>query len=520
MRFKRLVAAMLAVAMVLTTGFINVSKADAKASKLKLSKKSVTIYIGESAEVKISGKNASKVKWKVTKGANTILIKKNKKKITILGFDAGKATITAKVGKKTLKVKVTVKEESANNDTTEYKFTPSEGTKVLTESLSRTASASATQSAAFAKDVTDFSFNVLREARKYSGEKKVLVSPDSISTALAMTVNGARGATKDELMNVLAPNVSLEDYNMYLSGMNDRLSADKELIYDVSDSIWIRDVDTLKISDQFLKTNYDYYNAEVFKAPFDDSTVKDMNSWVNANTRGMIPGIIDELKPENLTVLINTVAFEGQWSEPYESYRIGKDSFTNDDMTKTDVEYLHEQRSAYYKINDRLAFEKYYKGGAIKFVGILPKEGESIDEALKDMNGEAFVNGLSNPLYASVRTKLPKFKYDYSVELTDIMKNLGLSLSMSNYADFSGMVTPDSKDELKIGQILHKTHIELDENGTKAAAATAIIMNKATSVGPKEEEFVDIYLDRPFIYALVDSETNIPLFIGTIDSMK
>ncbi len=519
MRFKRIAALLLAVVMVLTTVIFSINKADAKSSKLKLSKKSITINIGDSAVIKISGKNASKVKWKVTKGADVILIKKNKKKITILGFKSGKATITAKVGKKTLKVKVTVKEESPNNSE-EYSFTPSEGTKELTASLSRTASASASQPETFAKDVTDFSFNVLRETRKYSGEKKVLVSPDSISTALAMTVNGAKGYTQKEMMDVLAPNVSLEDYNKYLSGMNDRLSADKNLIYDVSDSIWIKDVDTLKISDEFLKTNYDYYNAAVFKAAFDDSTVSDINSWVNANTRGMIPSIINELTPENLTVLINTVAFEGQWSDAYDTYQIGKGDFTNDDKSKSDVEYLYEGKQTYYKINERLAFDKYYKGGAIKFVGILPKEGESVDDALKDMNGESFVKGLSNPIYADVRTKLPKFKYDYSIEMTNVMKNLGFAVSMSNDADFSGMVAPESKDALKIGQILHKTHIELDENGTKAAAATAIVMNKATSVEPKPQDFVDIYLDRPFIYALVDSKTNIPLFIGTIDSFN
>ncbi|MCR4716498.1 MAG: serpin family protein, partial [Lachnospiraceae bacterium] len=475
-----------------------------------------------------SGKKAKNVKWSVTKGKKKIKIKAKGKKVIITGLRNGEAVVTAKLANKKLKLKVlvyTLLEDPSNEETTEdpedYSLELSAATKSLTANLTKSKVETSAASDAFAYDLTDFSLNTLRTIRSLGKSDKILISPDSISTAMAMVTNGADSTTKDELMSVLAPNLSLDDYNKYLAGLNNRLNADEDLIYQVSDSIWIKNTDDLIVSDDFLKTNYDYYNAEVYKSAFDENTVKDINGWVNAKTRHMIPEIIKRIDNENRMFLINTVAFEGKWAEQYSENAIKKYDFTNAANEKNKTEFLVGTEENYYKINDRLAFSKYYEGGAIKFVGILPNEGESVDQTLASMDGKAFVDGLRESKKADVYTRIPKFCYDYDVNLNETFAKLGLSESFSNSADFSKMTSPQSLETLKIGKVIHKTHIELDENGTKAAAATAVAMNKVTSIRPEvEKEQVYIYLDRPFVYALVDSKTNIPLFIGTVESLK
>ncbi|MBR4090031.1 MAG: proteinase inhibitor I4 serpin, partial [Mogibacterium sp.] len=154
-------------------------------------------------------------------------------------------------------------------------------------------------------------------------------------------------------------------------------------------------------------------------------------------------------------------------------------------------------------------------GRQIAFVGLLPPEGSSADKYLQGISGSDFVSAWNSRTVRLLDISVPEFKYDYDASMADPLRKMGMVSAFSTSADFSGMIYPDlSTPGIHIDDVIHKTHIELDKNGTKAAAATAVIM-KAGSV-MREEEAIEVHLDRPFVYALVDTKTGIPLFAGIL----
>ena len=179
----------------------------------------------------------------------------------------------------------------------------------------------------------------------------------------------------------------------------------------------------------------------------------------------------------------------------------------------------------YFELKEGKAFVKYYgasdaksQGSSIAFVGMLPPEGMSADDYLSSLDGKSFVEAFNNSKSAKVNLTLPKFKGDYDIALEEILKDMGIVTAFTNDADFSAMHDPTPETPaLCIDKVLHKTHIELDENGTKAAAATAVIMEKAGS--SPDETIQELRFDRPFAYAIVDVDSGMPLFIGEINSL-
>ena len=351
-------------------------------------------------------------------------------------------------------------------------------------------------------------------------EENMLISPMSISAALAMTANGADGETLKEMENVLGSGLTLDQINEYMAYyMNNLPDNEKEKVY-LSDSIWFKDKETFKVYDEFLEKNKKYYNAELYKAPFNDATVDDINGWVSDNTKGMIPGILDKgsLDPtaneEMLMMLINTLYFEADWQVPYEWAPKGE--FTDINGNKRTIERLGSKEREYFDLGDADAFKKPYAGGNYSFVGILPKENDIV-EYVKNLDAEKLLAGLSecvDPDSIDLYTMIPKFEYDYSKKLNDILEEMGMPAAFDpSHADFSKIndLSVEGADPLYISTVLHKTKIEVTETGTKAAAATAIGMAGGAMYIPKKEVYV--YLDRPFVYMIVD-KNNVPLFMG------
>ncbi|WP_294753020.1 serpin family protein [uncultured Ruminococcus sp.] len=351
-------------------------------------------------------------------------------------------------------------------------------------------------------------------------EENMLISPMSISAALAMTANGADGETLREMENVIGSGLTLDQINEYMAYyMNNLPDNEKEKVY-LSDSIWFKDKESFKVYDEFLEKNKKYYNAELYKAPFNNDTVDDINGWVSDNTKGMIPGILDKgaLDPtaneEMLMMLINTLYFEADWQVPYEWAPKGE--FTDINGNKRTIERLGSKEREYFDLGDADAFKKPYAGGNYSFVGILPKENDIV-EYVKNLDAEKLLAGLSecvDPDSIDLYTMIPKFEYDYSKKLNDILEEMGMPAAFSPaHADFSKIndLSVEGADPLYISTVLHKTKIEVTETGTKAAAATAIGMAGGAMYIPKKEVYV--YLDRPFVYMIVD-KNNVPLFMG------
>ncbi|MBR0515511.1 MAG: serpin family protein [Eubacterium sp.] len=370
----------------------------------------------------------------------------------------------------------------------------------------------------FIKNTANLSFDIMKARTKADSGKNVMISPDSIISALAMTLNGADGNTQAEMLKVLGGKLSEKEYNEALSSYNRMLSDSDSVIFRNANSIWVRNREDLKVKKDFVQTNKDYYNADLYVSDFDQATVTDINGWVNENTNGMINKVIDNIQPDSMMYLINAVAFEAEWAEQYEDYQVKKDEkFTNSDGKKEDAAFLSSKESGLIELNGGTGFAKAYKGFDYYFVAILPPEGTSAEDYIASLKGEDFVNAYRNRDYEpDIFADLPEFSYDYSTSLTDTLKDLGMSDAFSDNADFSRITDPDMM-KLKIDDVIHKTHIELDQYGTKAAAVTAIAL--AGNAAPVEKRIVEIKLNRPFVYAIVDDASGLPVFLGTVNSL-
>ena len=160
---------------------------------------------------------------------------------------------------------------------------------------------------------------------------------------------------------------------------------------------------------------------------------------------------------------------------------------------------------------------KYYKDGKFGFAALLPEEGMTPEEYISQLSADGFTELFQNKQYGTVHIAMPKFSSDYDTELSTILKMLGVEQAFTETADFSKMGKTDT-GLLFISRVLHKTHIEVDESGTKAAAVTSVEMNKATSAF--EENPKEVILDRPFVYAIMDMDTGLPVFMGVLNSVE
>ena len=358
--------------------------------------------------------------------------------------------------------------------------------------------------------VTDFAIRLFKATN--AGGKNTLISPLSVLCALAMTTNGAKGETREQMEATLG--MSAEELNLYLYSYMNSLPTGEKYKLSLANSIWFRDDERFTVNEDFLQINADYYGAGAYKAPFDKSTKKDINNWVKENTDEMIPEVLDEIPPEAVMYLVNALAFEAEWSDIYKKTQVRDGTFTKEDGTKQSAEFMYSDEYSYLEDEKATGFMKYYRGSKYAFVALLPNEGVTVSEYLNSIDGEALSALLSAPKGNSVQAAIPKFETEYSTEMSEILKSMGMSLAFDeDNADFSGLGT-SSAGNIYINRVIHKTFISVAEKGTKAGATTVIEMANKSDAAPDEPKRV--YLDRPFVYMLVDCENNIPFFIGTM----
>ena len=359
-------------------------------------------------------------------------------------------------------------------------------------------------------DVTDFAIRLFKASNENG--KNTLISPLSVLCALAMTANGAEEETLAQMEEVLG--MTTDELNLYLYSYMKNLPQGDKYKLSLANSIWFTEDERFTVNQDFLQTNADYYGADIYKAPFDKQTLKDINNWVKQNTDGMIPEILDQIPPEAIMYLVNALAFEAEWSEIYEKHQVKDGEFTKEDGTKQDVKFMYGSEGTYFEDEKATGFMKRYKGGKYAFVAMLPNEGVSVSEYIASLDGESLNALLANPQYGTVHTSIPKFETEYKVEMSEILQDMGMTEAFDMYnADFEGLGT-STGGNIYISRVLHKTFISVGEKGTKAGAATIVEMNDCAAAEPTEPK--EVYLDRPFVYMLVDCENNIPFFIGTM----
>ena len=371
------------------------------------------------------------------------------------------------------------------------------------------------------KDATAaFSIDLFKETclEDIKSGKNALISPESVVSALMLLDEGCKGETYDELTMALAGATTFEEYRDGLVAFNNKLTSSEKVKFHIANSVWVRDDSKyITLDDTYVENVKKYYNAGIFPRAFDQSTADEINKWVSDNTDGMIPKIVNEVKKDMAAMLVNALCFEGKWADQYDNSV--KDEFTNADGKKEEADMLYGSEKTYICDDKAVGFMKYYEGFDYRFMAILPNEEVGVEEYVKNMTGQTFIDLYNNASYEEVLTKMPEFTYDYDAELKTPLQNLGIKKAFEPFgADLTGMGSTGF-DNLYVDSVLHKTHIELDKNGTKAAAATAVIVNVATSVGPTDPP-KEVYLDRPFIYAIVEAETGLPVFIGVVNTVK
>lgn len=359
---------------------------------------------------------------------------------------------------------------------------------------------------------TEFSLRLLQNTIK-EGEN-TLISPLSILCALGMTANGADNETLAQMENTFG--MSVDELNQYLYNYSQSLPQGDKYKLTLADAIWIRNSEDVAIQEEFLQANADWYNAGLYQAPFDASTVKDINDWVKENTDGMIQDILDDIQPEDIMYLVNALAFDAEWQTIYAEHQIRDGVFTAADGTEQAAEMMYSEEHSYLEDESATGFLKYYADGCYAFVALLPNEGISTAEYIVSLNGKELQEMLDNVQKTTVHAFTPKFQCEYSVEISQPLMSMGMADAFDpQEADFSRMGAP-GQENLYISTVLHKTYIAVDEKGTKAGAATAVGIDLASA--PIDPKYV--YLDRPFVYMLIDCEENLPVFIGTLESLE
>ena len=359
-------------------------------------------------------------------------------------------------------------------------------------------------------DVIDFAVRLFRNCMTM--DENVMISPTSVLYALAMTANGADGETLAQMEQILG--IPVNELNGYLHAYRESLPSDEKCKLSLANSIWFKDDESFKVNSDFLQLVADYYGASVYKAPFDDKTLKAINSWVKEQTDGMIENILNEIPLLTVMYLINAMAFDAEWKDIYKERQVRPGTFTAISGAKRDVKMMYCEEYAYLDDGSATGFVKNYAGGRYAFAALLPNEGVPIDEYVSALTGQRLAYTLSNSQRIKVNTAVPKFESEYSLLMNDVLADMGMPDAFdSDRADLTKLGS-SSVGKLYISRVIHKTFISVDERGTKAGAST--IVEIIPSSLPQPEESKTVYLDRPFVYMIIDLETCIPLFIGAL----
>lgn len=387
----------------------------------------------------------------------------------------------------------------------------------LTKSIRREDPAGKAADASFKKAVADFSVNLFQAAVQaddtLADGKNALISPISVMLALTMTANGADGKTREEMEAVLGGEISLEALNEYLYTYAEELPSAKGERMRFANSLWIRE-NQVEIVQDFLQKSADYYKASIYEAPFDTQTVEDINYWVNKHTDGMIDQLVEKFDRRAAVLLLNALAFDGLWKTPFAKDAVSYEWFYPEKEGKDpqSIKMLSGKEMLYIADEDVTGFLKPYKKGNYSFAALLPREDCSMEEFVSSLTGEKFLKWMQSARETEVEIMLPKFNCEYSTKLKDALISMGMPTAFGDESDFTKMGSADG-GALYIDNVIHKTYISVDERGTKAAAATEVevyLRGPGTAVN----------LNRPFVYAIIDNATSLPLFIGMVNDLS
>lgn len=368
--------------------------------------------------------------------------------------------------------------------------------------------------AGIAQAANQFSFDLVRTAQAKDPNETIFLSPLSASMALGMTLNGAAGNTYDQMRSVLGfGTLSQEEINAAYKGLLELLAGlDNTTDMLVANSIWAKE--GMPFVPAFLDAGRDWFDAEVQSVDFDDpATLVLVNDWVKAKTGGKIPKLLDGFDPDIVMALINAIYFKGSWRTPFNPKHTSPGTFRGTQGNQS-VPMMRRTGGFFMAAHhpDYQAAELIYGNGAFAMTLVVPREGMTVPEVAAGLTPATWA-GLVGGLVEADRAELvmPKFRLDYTRQLKGDLESLGMTDAFAGQAaDFSRLVVPPP--QLVITSVLQKSFLDVNEEGTTAAAATAV------QVGPTSAP-VPVIIDRPFLLVLRERLSGTILFIGQISNI-
>jgi serine protease inhibitor len=363
---------------------------------------------------------------------------------------------------------------------------------------------------------TGFGLRFFQEILEENPGKNTLVSPYSAFAALGMLYNGAAGTTKEGMEKTLSLGAmetsQVNQDNLAL--LTDLQNGDPKTELDIANSLWGNQAYPIKPA--FIQVDQDFYHAEVNQLDFSKPGASDkVNQWVSDKTKGKIPTIIGPLGKADVLVLVNAVYFKGTWVSQFKKEKTGPDAFHLTDGTAQDKPFMHQTlETLYLATEDFQAVRLPYGNGRLGLWVFLPSEKSSLSDFCSTLTPENWDDWMKSSAPARVALSLPKFKIEFQTSMIPSLAGMGMSLAFDKHqADFSGI-----GNNLHVSEAIQKTYMLVDEEGTEAAAATAIRLR--ANVVHHEPPAVVMTVDRPFFIALVDSRTKVLLFAGAVTDPK
>lgn len=363
----------------------------------------------------------------------------------------------------------------------------------------------------------DFASTLSLELYRQLGERtdNWLVSPFSLQCALGMLSNGANGETREEILYALGlSQYYQEEVNAYFKKLIEGLhTVNSAITVKTANSVWGNAGVPLK--EDFQKMNIENYSAMVSQLDFSDpSAVDQINAWCNQTTEGLIPSILDEVNPTATVYLLNSLYFKARWESEFAPEKTQEGDFNTSSGKVVKADFMQTQRMAAYVENEWFTSTSLsYQNDSYAMRLILPQPEISIDQVLQALS-ESDENLWKNTILADINLKMPRFTLENKMNLIPALQALGMEKAFSSEADFSSM----SDISTYISLVQQATRLKVDEEGSEGAAVTVIEGYLSDLMRPLPEEEVDFFLDRPFLFQILEPATGTVLFMGQVGS--
>jgi serine protease inhibitor len=365
------------------------------------------------------------------------------------------------------------------------------------------------------KSTAAFSLKLFEQAVQ-SGDKNVVISPVSAYLALSLAAAGADGETLKAFGEVLG--VDAKALASYCSGLSTSLMQTQgNTTIVAANSVWIDE--GFSVDAGYLKRIASEMKAEALVKDLDSETTRDaINAWVSGKTNGLIPSLLDQnLNKEAVLALINTLYFKAEWRDPFDANDTRENEFIRKDGSRVSVPFLNEYRCDrdYISTDGIEGVLRPYDDGKTAFLALRATDGRSAQELAGELDADLLARYIASAKETYMTLSMPKFTLDYGMTMNDALIALGLGRAFDQDLAEFGLMGKSERGNIFISEVLQKVRVEVNEKGTEAVAATIVEM-MAGSAMPVNEPVV-LTLDSPFVYAVVDLQTGIPLFIGCMD---